>query len=237
MAENPFSERVIQLGEERLDSYTKRILDFLDTIEAETPETFIPFLAYAAQPNPELLYYANAYADHYRVKRALVYAVIEQESNWNPSALSNQGATGLMQLMPETARVYGVRNRYVASQNLSGGVQYLGIYSGGFMESCVWSLRPTIADPVLSTGAASRTETLMLWSMSRPSGGGMNVICGKNSFAVLLLQQEASDERCCVCFDHGALSLGDGELRPAIQSGIAERRRSEAADQCSSLVG
>ena len=45
MAENPFSERVIQLGEERLDSYTKRILDFLDTIEAETPETLIPFLA------------------------------------------------------------------------------------------------------------------------------------------------------------------------------------------------
>ncbi|MDQ1452871.1 MAG: hypothetical protein QOJ51_2106 [Acidobacteriaceae bacterium] len=45
MAENPFSERVIQLGEERLDSYTKRVLDFLDAIEAETPETFIPFLA------------------------------------------------------------------------------------------------------------------------------------------------------------------------------------------------
>jgi hypothetical protein len=45
MAENPFSEHVIQLGEERLDSYIKRILDFLDTIEAETPETFIPFLA------------------------------------------------------------------------------------------------------------------------------------------------------------------------------------------------
>jgi soluble lytic murein transglycosylase-like protein len=86
----------------------------------------MPISAYAAQPNPELLYYANAYADHYRVKRALVYGVIEQESNWNPSALSNQGAAGLMQLMPETARLYGVRNRYVASQNLSGGVQYLG---------------------------------------------------------------------------------------------------------------
>jgi soluble lytic murein transglycosylase-like protein len=85
----------------------------------------MPISAYAARPNPELLYYADAYADHYRVKRALVYAVIEQESNWNPSALSNKGAAGLMQLMPETARLYGVRNRYVASQNLSGGVRYL----------------------------------------------------------------------------------------------------------------
>lgn len=85
----------------------------------------MPTSAYAAQPNPELSYYADAYADHYRVPRFLVYAIVEQESNWNPSALSNKGAAGLMQLMPETARLYGVRNRYVASQNLSGGVQYL----------------------------------------------------------------------------------------------------------------
>jgi hypothetical protein len=45
MAENPFSEHVVRLGEERLDNYTKRILDFMDTLEAETPDTFIPFLA------------------------------------------------------------------------------------------------------------------------------------------------------------------------------------------------
>jgi hypothetical protein len=45
MAENPFTDRVIQLGEQRLDSYTKRILDFMDSLEAETPDTFIPFLA------------------------------------------------------------------------------------------------------------------------------------------------------------------------------------------------
>jgi soluble lytic murein transglycosylase-like protein len=86
----------------------------------------MPISAYAAQPDAELFYYADAYSDRYRVPRFLVYAIVEQESNWNPSALSNKGAAGLMQLMPETARLYGVRNRYVASQNLSGGVQYLG---------------------------------------------------------------------------------------------------------------
>jgi hypothetical protein len=45
MADNPFTDRVIQLGEQRLDSYTKRILDFMESLEAETPDTFIPFLA------------------------------------------------------------------------------------------------------------------------------------------------------------------------------------------------
>ena len=45
MAENPFSGRVIQLGEQRLDSYATRILDFMHSLETETPDTFIPFLA------------------------------------------------------------------------------------------------------------------------------------------------------------------------------------------------
>ena len=75
--------------------------------------------------NPELKYYADAYADHYGVPRALVHAIIAQESNWNPHALSNKGAAGLMQLMPGTAEMYLVRNRFSVTENLSGGVQYL----------------------------------------------------------------------------------------------------------------
>ena len=71
------------------------------------------------------MYYANAYADHYGVPRALVDAIIEQESNWNPLAQSVKDAEGLMQLMPATAAMYGVRNRYDIPENLSGGVRYL----------------------------------------------------------------------------------------------------------------
>ena len=81
--------------------------------------------AMAANPTPQLTYYADAYADHYRVPRALVHAIIEQESSWKPGALSNKGAAGLMQLMPGTAKAYGVRNPYSVTDNLSGGVQYL----------------------------------------------------------------------------------------------------------------
>jgi soluble lytic murein transglycosylase-like protein len=75
--------------------------------------------------NPELKYYADAYADHYGVPRALVHAIIAQESHWNPHALSNKGAAGLMQLMPGTAEMYLVRSRFSVTENLSGGVQYL----------------------------------------------------------------------------------------------------------------
>ena len=71
------------------------------------------------------MYYANAYADHYGVPRALVDAIIEQESAWNPLAQSVKDAEGLMQLMPATAAMYGVRNRYDILENLSGGVRYL----------------------------------------------------------------------------------------------------------------
>ncbi len=69
----------------------------------------------AQSPNPETVYYADAYADHYQVPRALVHAIIAQESDWNPLALSDKGAAGLMQLMPETARAYGVKDRYRAT--------------------------------------------------------------------------------------------------------------------------
>ena len=71
------------------------------------------------------MYYANAYANHYGVPRALVDAIIEQESDWNPFAQSVKDAEGLMQLMPATAAMYGVRNRYDILDNLNGGVRYL----------------------------------------------------------------------------------------------------------------
>src|SRR5574337_924763 len=55
----------------------------------------------------------------------LVKAVMLVESGFNPRAVSRRGARGLMQLMPETARQYGVHNVFDARENIRGGARYL----------------------------------------------------------------------------------------------------------------
>ena len=64
-------------------------------------------------------------ADRNRVDPALVRAVIETESNWNPAAVSRKGAIGLMQLMPTTAQRFGVNEAFSPQQNVDAGVRYL----------------------------------------------------------------------------------------------------------------
>ena len=55
----------------------------------------------------------------------LVHSVIKVESNYNAQAVSPKGALGLMQLMPETARRFGVANAFDPIDNIQGGAKYL----------------------------------------------------------------------------------------------------------------
>jgi soluble lytic murein transglycosylase-like protein len=64
-------------------------------------------------------------ADRHHVDPALVRAVIETESNWNPRAYSRKGAGGLMQLIPTTAQRYGANDVFNPQQNIDAGVRYL----------------------------------------------------------------------------------------------------------------
>jgi soluble lytic murein transglycosylase-like protein len=64
-------------------------------------------------------------AKQYRLEPALVKAIVHAESSFNPLARSHKGAKGLMQLMPATARRFGVYDSYSPDENVGGGVKYL----------------------------------------------------------------------------------------------------------------
>jgi soluble lytic murein transglycosylase-like protein len=64
-------------------------------------------------------------ATKYGVSAALVKAVIQAESGYNPNAVSRAGASGLMQLMPGTAKQLKVADAFNPTQNVDGGVRYL----------------------------------------------------------------------------------------------------------------
>ncbi len=68
------------------------------------------------------------------VSPELVHSVIEVESNYNAFAVSPKGAQGLMQLMPATARRFGVTNSFDARQNIEAGVRYLKLLQETFKD-------------------------------------------------------------------------------------------------------
>jgi soluble lytic murein transglycosylase-like protein len=88
----------------------------------EVPDLRIPEEVLATRPYANLI---SSLSATYHVDPRLVHAVIEQESNYQARAKSKKGARGLMQLMPDTARQYGVRNSYDPQANIDAGIRHL----------------------------------------------------------------------------------------------------------------
>ena len=78
-----------------------------------------------ATPPPEINELIHRTASRFEVDPQLVHAIIKVESEYNPRAVSRQGAMGLMQLIPATAQRFGVANPFDPKQNIEGGVTYL----------------------------------------------------------------------------------------------------------------
>jgi soluble lytic murein transglycosylase-like protein len=76
----------------------------------------------------------------YGVEPTLVKAVIKAESGFQPNAVSPKGARGLMQLMPGTALMHGVRNIHEPFQNIAGGVQHLRMLLDRYGNNVVLAL-------------------------------------------------------------------------------------------------
>ena len=94
----------------------------------------------------------------------LVRAVIQQESSFNPCAISPKGAMGLMQLMPDTARQFGVSNPFDPGQNIAAGAnllrQLLDRYGGDLaLALSAYNAGPTAVDRAGKVPAFAETKT------------------------------------------------------------------------------
>src|SRR5688572_17885740 len=97
--------------------------------ETTSPQTRAAGMPQYVLPTAELIHrfssIIEATSRSHGVDAALVHAVITAESGYNPAAVSRAGARGLMQLMPDTAKRFGVRNIMDPTENIQGGVKYL----------------------------------------------------------------------------------------------------------------
>lgn len=125
---------------------------FTDHAPGASEYQIITYECYACRPNSELdwkkmpLYPKNfdslilLAARNYQLDPALIRAVIHAESAFNVFAVSKNGAMGLMQLMPDTAKNLGVKNAFKAEQNINGGVKYLAsmlkLFDGDIELAC-----------------------------------------------------------------------------------------------------
>jgi soluble lytic murein transglycosylase-like protein len=91
----------------------------------EKPTAQIELPPPAEPAPPDLATLVDQIAGRHDVDRDLVHSMIRVESNYNPFAVSSKGALGLMQLVPSTARRFGVADVFNPAQNVEGGVRYL----------------------------------------------------------------------------------------------------------------
>lgn len=101
------------------DSRYKRVvgLSSVETSKTVVPSQNFPVHAYSA--------FIKTAAEQNQLDEALLHAVIRTESGYNPNAVSPKGAVGLMQLMPGTAKRYGVVNPKDPAENIQAGARYL----------------------------------------------------------------------------------------------------------------
>ena len=118
---------------------TRRVLHVMPSARANTTSATNPLGGFTTGNTTFDRYIAEAGARN-RVDPTLLYAIMHQESAFRPRAVSRVGASGLMQLMPATARRFGVTNIFDARQNIEGGARYMRFLLDFFGNDVVLAL-------------------------------------------------------------------------------------------------
>jgi soluble lytic murein transglycosylase-like protein len=112
--------KVVYTNEDSPTSHARGTISSPSGLPKSRPQTRV-----AAETDARLDSIVRDAAERHKLDPALVKAVINTESGWNPHAISSKGAVGLMQLIPATAQRYGVGNALDPAQNVEGGTKYL----------------------------------------------------------------------------------------------------------------
>lgn len=120
--------KLFNMAAEQGHEHAARILRYVDSaIETKLPDCIqtvaeIDAIDYSGKPYYDLVL---ELAPRYNLDPALVMAVITVESAYDSQAVSHKNAQGLMQLIPETAERFHVKNSFDAKENIKGGMAYL----------------------------------------------------------------------------------------------------------------
>jgi hypothetical protein len=96
----------------------------IEIVGIEPEETFDPIEEPLNDKTP-FEKFIRAAAKRYDMDADLIHCVVAVESNFNPKAVSPKRASGLMQLLPQTAARYGVKNIFDPEENINAGTRYL----------------------------------------------------------------------------------------------------------------